>query len=187
MHDSSSRTARFELLTWHSWWLTPSCMELRSMQAADRAYKPAYAVTVSAASLAWSSGLLGCVDVAACAHMGTACAVQDIHPWDIGGYWALPLQWIQNALAINEFSAGAIASAARVTDAADSACGGTVPAPAAPLRWLICMRMAGSVPVCKQQLSLHSMHDTHVHSLKGGVSTSTPCNSHPASTQPATC
>ena len=29
----------------------------------------------------------------------------DIHVWDIGGYWALPLSWIQNALAINEFSA----------------------------------------------------------------------------------
>ena len=31
----------------------------------------------------------------------------DVHVWDIGGYWALPMQWIQNALAINEFSAGA--------------------------------------------------------------------------------
>lgn len=34
------------------------------------------------------------------------CNAGDIHAWDIGGYWALPLQWIQNALAINEFSAG---------------------------------------------------------------------------------
>ena len=29
-----------------------------------------------------------------------------IHPWVVGGYWALPLQYIQNGLAINEFTGG---------------------------------------------------------------------------------
>lgn len=29
-----------------------------------------------------------------------------IHPWVIGGYWALPLQYIQNAIAINELTGG---------------------------------------------------------------------------------
>ncbi|KAL3156297.1 hypothetical protein ABBQ32_012567 [Trebouxia sp. C0010 RCD-2024] len=27
-----------------------------------------------------------------------------IHPWVVGGYWALPMQYIQNGLAINEFT-----------------------------------------------------------------------------------
>ena len=31
-----------------------------------------------------------------------------IHPWVIGGYWALPLQYIQNGIAINEFTGGAV-------------------------------------------------------------------------------
>jgi len=29
-----------------------------------------------------------------------------IHPWVIGGYWTLPLQYIQNAIAINELTGG---------------------------------------------------------------------------------
>ena len=29
-----------------------------------------------------------------------------IHPWVVGGYWTLPLQYIQNAIAINELTGG---------------------------------------------------------------------------------
>ncbi len=29
-----------------------------------------------------------------------------IHPWVIGGYWTLPLQYIQNGIAINELTGG---------------------------------------------------------------------------------
>ena len=29
-----------------------------------------------------------------------------VHPWVIGGYWTLPLQYIQNAIAINELTGG---------------------------------------------------------------------------------
>ncbi|KAK9804995.1 hypothetical protein WJX73_009787 [Symbiochloris irregularis] len=30
---------------------------------------------------------------------------RDVHVWDIGGYWSLPMSWIQNGLAINELTA----------------------------------------------------------------------------------
>ena len=34
------------------------------------------------------------------------CVAGFIHPWVVGGYWALPLQYIQNAIAENEFTGG---------------------------------------------------------------------------------
>lgn len=34
------------------------------------------------------------------------CHAGRIHPWVIGGYWALPLQYFQNGLVNNEFTAG---------------------------------------------------------------------------------
>ncbi len=33
-------------------------------------------------------------------------ATADIPPWYIGGYWALPLQWLVNAVVNNEFQDG---------------------------------------------------------------------------------
>ncbi|KAL3152681.1 hypothetical protein ABBQ38_012276 [Trebouxia sp. C0009 RCD-2024] len=53
---------------------------------------------VMAYTLAWLIFLL---------HMllgGFLLAKRFIHPWVIGGYWALPMQYIQNGLAINEFT-----------------------------------------------------------------------------------
>ncbi len=29
-----------------------------------------------------------------------------IHPWWIGAYWTLPMQYLQNGLAVNEFTGG---------------------------------------------------------------------------------
>ena len=29
-----------------------------------------------------------------------------IHPWTVGAYWALPISYVQNAMAINEFTGG---------------------------------------------------------------------------------
>lgn len=34
------------------------------------------------------------------------CCAADIPPWYVGGYWALPLQWLVNAIINNEFQDG---------------------------------------------------------------------------------
>ena len=38
-----------------------------------------------------------------------------IHPWTVGAYWALPISYVQNAMAINEFTGGECCAGSQCT------------------------------------------------------------------------